>query len=116
VLKQDVDTDVQGPDNDIHYSYGLHKRCSSITGSCEDFPQYEDCQGGSANFCSLWRSVGFLMSFAVIIELSTLIAYAVIISGGKQKRDFGWKVVCGLLAIGAMVQCAGMAIVVRPEF
>lgn len=52
------------------------------------------------------------MSFAVIIELATLIAYAVIILGGKQKRDFGWKVVCGLLAVGAIVQCAGMAIVV----
>lgn len=53
------------------------------------------------------------MSFAVIIELATLTSYAVIILGGKQKRDFGWKVVCGLLAIGAIVQCAGMAIVVR---
>ena len=56
------------------------------------------------------------MSFAVIIELATLIAYAVIILGEKQRRDFGWKVVCGLLAIGAMVQCAGMAIVVSLAF
>jgi hypothetical protein len=53
------------------------------------------------------------MSFAVLIELATLMAYAVIILGGKQKRDIGWKVVCGLLAVGALVQCAGMAIVVR---
>lgn len=52
------------------------------------------------------------MSFAVLIELATLMAYAVIILGGKQKRDIGWKIVCGLLAVGALVQCAGMAIVV----
>ncbi|SRR6266480_4411158 len=114
--KCEADTDVQDPDNDIHYSYGLHKRCSSITGRCEDFPQYEDCQSGSANFCSLWRSVGFLMSFAVIIELATLIAYTVIILGEKRRREFGWKVVCGLLAIGAIVQCASMAIVVSLAF
>jgi hypothetical protein len=56
------------------------------------------------------------MSFAVIIELATLIAYAVIILGGKQRRDFGWKVVCGLLAVGAIVQCASMAIVVSLEY
>lgn len=53
------------------------------------------------------------MSFAVLIELATLMAYAVIILGGKQKRDIGWKIVCSLLAVGALVQCAGMAIVVR---
>jgi hypothetical protein len=52
------------------------------------------------------------MSFAVIIELATFIAYAVIILGGKQQRDYGWKIVCGLLGVGAAVQCAGMAIVV----
>jgi len=113
--KHEVDLKVQGLDDDVHYSYGLHKRCSSVTGGCEDFPQYKDCQGHDANFCGLWRTVGFLMSFAIIIEMATLIAYAVIILGGKQKRDFGWKVVCSLLALGAMVQCASMAIVVSPR-
>jgi hypothetical protein len=33
-------------DNDpIHVSYGLHKRCSSITGQCTPFPQDQDCYG-----------------------------------------------------------------------
>ena len=52
------------------------------------------------------------MSFAVIIELATVIAYAVVILGGKQQRDYGWKIVCSLLAVGAVVQCASMAVVV----
>jgi len=52
------------------------------------------------------------MSFAVLIELATLMAYAVIILGGKQNREMGWKIVCSLLAVGALVQCASMAIVV----
>jgi len=103
---------LQGPDNDIRYSYGLHKRCSSVSGGCEDFPRYEDCEGTNASFCSLWRTTGFLMSFAVLIELATLTTYAVIILGGKQNREIGWKIVCSLLALGALVQCAAMAIVV----
>ncbi|KAF1817574.1 hypothetical protein P152DRAFT_454155 [Eremomyces bilateralis CBS 781.70] len=98
-------------DDLIHYSYGLQSRCSSISGTCSPFPQYEDCQGAGRSFCSMWRSVGFLMSFAVILEFACVVAYAVIILGGKGMRDYGWKIVTGLLGLGAMVQCAGMAIV-----
>lgn len=60
----------------------------------------------------MWRSVGFLMSFAVVIEGMTLVAFIVIVAGGKQKREQGWKVLGGLLAFSALVQCAGMAIIV----
>lgn len=60
----------------------------------------------------MWRTVGFFMSFAVVIELATLIAYAVIILGGVQCRSKGWKVVCALLAFAGIVQCVSMAIVV----
>lgn len=52
------------------------------------------------------------MSFAVIIECATLIAYAVVILGGKQKRDKGYKMVCLLLGVSGAVQCAAMGIVV----
>ncbi|KAF2091565.1 hypothetical protein K490DRAFT_31548 [Saccharata proteae CBS 121410] len=95
----------------VKVTYGLHRRCDSISGTCTDFPEYEDCHGDNWSFCSMWRSVGFLMSFAVIIEAAALIAYAVIILGGKQKRDKGWKIVCGLLGLAGAVQCASMAIV-----
>lgn len=103
---------IQRTGQKIHYSYGLHRRCSSLTDACDDFPQYEDCHGSNRAFCSLWRSMAFLMSFAVIVECATLIAYAVVILGGKQKRDQGWKIVCTLLTVSGLVQCAVMAIVV----
>ncbi|KAL8932801.1 MAG: hypothetical protein Q9216_006666, partial [Gyalolechia sp. 2 TL-2023] len=94
----------------IHYTYGLHRRCSSLTGTCEYFPHKRDCHG-DRYFCSMWRSVGFLMSFAVVIEGMTLIAFIVILAGGKQKREQGWKVITGMLVLTALVQCAGMSII-----
>lgn len=60
----------------------------------------------------MWRSVGFLMSFAVVIEGMTLVAFIVVVAGGKQKREQGWKVICGLLVLSGLIQCAGMAIIV----
>jgi len=98
-------------DGGRQFSYGLHRRCSSVTGVCDHFPKFEDCAGDKWSFCSMWRTVGFLMSFAVIIELATLTAYAIIILGGKQRRDKGWKVVCSLLVFSALVQLVSMALV-----
>ncbi|KAK3173440.1 hypothetical protein OEA41_006769 [Lepraria neglecta] len=92
----------------IHY--GLHRRCSSLTNSCDHFPQYQDCHG-DRYFCSMWRSVGFLMSFAIVLEGMTLITYIVILAGGKQKRESGWKILCGLHVLCGALQLAGMAII-----
>ncbi|CAO1603006.1 hypothetical protein XANCAGTX0491_006600 [Xanthoria calcicola] len=94
----------------IHYTYGLHHRCSSLTGTCDYFPRTQDCHN-DRYFCSMWRSVGFLMSFAVVIEGMTLIAFIVVLVGGKQKREQGWTVVSGLLLLAGLIQCAGMAII-----
>jgi len=99
------------PDGEVEYSYGLHRRCSTVTESCTHFPRFEDCTGDKWSFCSMWRTVGFFMSFAVVIELATLIAYAVIILGGVQCRSKGWKVVCALLAFAGIAQCVSMAVV-----
>jgi len=99
-----------GTDTTPHFTYGLHQRCSSVTGGCEPYPEFSDCER-DPSFCSMWRSVGFLMSFTVLIELATVVAYIIIIFGGKQMRDYGWKVIISLLAIITLVQCAGMAIV-----
>lgn len=59
----------------------------------------------------MWRSVGFLMSFAVVLELAGAVTYVLILLGDKRMRDYGWKVVAGLLALCALSQCAAMAIV-----
>ena len=61
----------------------------------------------------MWRSVGFLMSFAVVLEGMTLIAYVVILAGGMQKRASGWKILSALLLLVGAVQCTSMAIMVR---
>jgi hypothetical protein len=105
--------------NNIKFSYGLSKKCSEVTGTCEPFPAEADCLAsgpaggaGGETFCALWRSVGFAMSFAVIIELATWTAFAVILLGGVQQRNKGWKIVCALLATTALVQAFGMSVVV----
>jgi hypothetical protein len=60
----------------------------------------------------MWRTVGFLTTFAVAIQLAALVSFIVIIAGGVQRRVQGWKVICSVLTVGGLVQCAGMAIVV----
>jgi hypothetical protein len=96
----------------ITYSYGLHRKCSSLTGTCSPFPSAQDCEVTSTSFCALWRSVGFLMSFAVIVELAGLVALVVVLLGGVQQREKGWRVFVPVVGVAAAVQCAGMAIVV----
>ncbi|CZR60462.1 uncharacterized protein PAC_10358 [Phialocephala subalpina] len=102
-----VDTD----DGVFRKTIGLHRSCSSTNTQCQHFPQYEDCHGTDRYFCSMWRSVGFMMSFAAVLELVTIVAYVVVLAGGKQKRESGWKVLSFLLVVVGLLQCASMAIV-----
>jgi hypothetical protein len=60
----------------------------------------------------MWRTVGFLMSFAVVIEGIAIVAYLVILSGGKQLRESGWAVLSLIIVLSAMAQAASMALVV----
>jgi hypothetical protein len=53
-----------------------------------------------------------MMSFAAVLELVTLVAYLVVLIGGRQKRETGWKVLAFLLVAVGVLQCASMAIVV----
>lgn len=62
----------------------------------------------------MWRSVGFLMSFAVVLEGMSLVAYMVILGGGKRLRENGWKALSLLILLSALVQAGSMAIVVSP--
>ncbi|KKK18176.1 hypothetical protein ARAM_004891 [Aspergillus rambellii] len=95
----------------LHYSYGLHRRCSSLTDTCETFPQREDCHGEDRYFCSMWRSVGFLMSFALVLEGMSVVAYLIVLSGGKRLRESGWKILSVMILLSAAVQAASMSIV-----
>ncbi|KAL4950969.1 hypothetical protein BDW69DRAFT_171016 [Aspergillus filifer] len=95
----------------FHYSYGLHRRCSSLTDTCESFPQHDDCLAAERYFCSMWRTTGFLMSFAVVLQGMSVVTYIIILSGGKRLREEGWKTLSIFILLSAFVQAAGMAIV-----
>lgn len=53
------------------------------------------------------------MSFAVVLEGMTLAAFAILLVGGKQKREQGWGVLTILVALAAFAQAIGMALMVR---
>ncbi len=93
---------------------GLHRRCTSSTGTCSPFPDEARCEGDGRSFCSMWRTAGFLMSFAALAELAALVGFVIIMAGGKVKRQGGWKVLGGLLGLVAAAEFAGMAVVVSP--
>ncbi|RYP77461.1 hypothetical protein DL769_003415 [Monosporascus sp. CRB-8-3] len=90
---------------------GLHESCSSLDDpQCRRFPDDDDCRGDQF-FCSMWRSSGFLLSFATIVELATLITFMVVMAGGKYKRETGWKLIGAFLLADAAIEFAGMGIV-----
>lgn len=113
----------------IHKQIGLHKQCSNTATishispfsepirkaddlTCTAYPRYVDCHDGDRYFCSMWRSVGFLMSFAVVLEGMTIAAFVVLLVGGKQKREQGWGFMATMAALAALVQAVGMSIVI----
>ena len=96
----------------IRISYGLHKRCSSIRGKCEPFPQKDDCRSEDRYFCSMWRSTGFAVNFSLMVELACIVAYITILFGGRVVRESGWKILAGLLSLVALGQIVAMALVV----
>lgn len=60
----------------------------------------------------MWRSVGFLMSFAVVLQGISIVTYIVILSGGKRLRENGWGLLSLLIVMSALLQAASMSIVV----
>jgi formate hydrogenlyase subunit 3/multisubunit Na+/H+ antiporter MnhD subunit len=52
------------------------------------------------------------MSFAVVIEGMTIAAFAILLAGGKQRREAGWGALTVLALISAVVQAISMALMV----
>lgn len=52
------------------------------------------------------------MSFAVVLEGMSIVAYLVILSGGKRLRENGWGALSLLVLTSVVVQAASMSIVV----
>lgn len=112
-----VSMDVQAHNSDKTFSQhlGLHHYCNTALPDkpCRMFPDEEvDCDPNDRYFCSMWRTTGFLMSLATVAELATLVGFVVTIGGGSVKREYGWKVLAGLLALVSVVQFAAMGLVV----
>jgi hypothetical protein len=60
----------------------------------------------------MWRSVGFLMTFAVVLMSLGIVAYVIILSGGKKLRETGWGVLSTIIILSVAVQVASMALIV----
>ncbi|KAK0719748.1 hypothetical protein B0H67DRAFT_163099 [Lasiosphaeris hirsuta] len=101
------------------YDYiGLHERCTSISASpaaapeCFHFPDARRCEASDGrSFCSLWRSTGFLMSLATVVDLAALVGFLVIMAGGKVKRESGWRILAFMLGVVAGLEFCAMALV-----
>lgn len=52
------------------------------------------------------------MSFTVVLEGMSIVTYLIILGGGKRLRENGWRVLSLLIILSAIVQAAGMSIVV----
>lgn len=52
------------------------------------------------------------MNFSVVLELATLVSFAVVLLGGRSNREQGWKMCVGLLGVVVVCQVAAMGIVV----
>jgi formate hydrogenlyase subunit 3/multisubunit Na+/H+ antiporter MnhD subunit len=63
----------------------------------------------------MWRSVGFLMSLAVVLEGMTIAAFLILLLGGKQRREQGWAVLSIFVAIAAVVQAGSMSLTVSKD-
>ncbi|KAL7938916.1 hypothetical protein V8C35DRAFT_289546 [Trichoderma chlorosporum] len=91
---------------------GLHKSCSSLDDPhCRDFPSKELCQYGERYFCSMWRTVGFMASFVIVLCLATLVSFALVMGGGKYRRETGWPFVAALLTFVSVVEFIIISIV-----
>ncbi|KAK6329771.1 hypothetical protein TWF696_003634 [Orbilia brochopaga] len=97
----------------IMQTYGLHHRCRSGPGtidSCEPFPLESDC-ADDEHFCSLWRTTGYLMDLAVSLEVLIIAAYVIILIGGRERREKGWKLLSSLLFVNVALQLIAMSLV-----
>ncbi|KAK5987521.1 hypothetical protein PT974_11652 [Cladobotryum mycophilum] len=91
---------------------GLARSCSTLGDpECRSYPYKELCQDGGRYFCSMWRTVSFIASFAVILCLVNLITFALILGGGKYKRETGWPFIGAMLTMIATLQFIIISIV-----
>jgi hypothetical protein len=105
-------TEITKSGNAVYDNIGLHRRCMSThPDGCVPFPDEAGCEANS-HFCSLWKTTGFLMSLAAVMDLVTIVGFLVIVAGGKEKREMGWRLLCGMLGVVAALQFGAVAVAV----
>lgn len=108
-------TSADGESNSKHI--GLHYICSNLDNPpCRVFPREEQCQGDGRYFCSVWRTVGFLVSVAAIFHLVGLVSFVIVLAGGKYKREIGWRVLSPGMLLVAVIEFAALGVVVSLFF
>lgn len=110
------------PGTRVHDRIGLYTRCMWIEGSetCTHFPDDKKCAAAGTNgsgdggeaLCSMWKTTGFLMSLAIVAELVTLVTFLIVMAGGRQKREAGWRVLGVMLGVIGLLEVMGMGFVV----
>ena len=97
----------------VRITYGLTKRCSSITHSCRPFPAASDCSRAlkRKTFCYLWRSSGWANSVAIVLEAMIIVAFAVVLFNDRKKFNWGYRFLAGFIALCGLVQIVPTAIV-----
>lgn len=100
-------------DNRLTQHIGLHRSCSNFRDSpCRPYPSEAQCEGDEAVFCHMWRSAGFIANLAAALHLVMVVVYILLLNGGKQRRESGWRLLAGLLAAIAVVEYAIVGVIV----
>ncbi|KAK4050214.1 hypothetical protein OIO90_005196 [Microbotryomycetes sp. JL221] len=51
------------------------------------------------SFCDSWVTAGYAQQVALVFGLASVLASLIILLGGRQKRETGWKLISGLLTV-----------------
>jgi len=65
-------------------------------------------------FCELWRTAGYLVQISIALCIATMICSLVILLppfAGRKRREEGWKVLAGLIALNVAAQCTATALI-----
>jgi hypothetical protein len=96
----------------VYKRVGLHQTCTNLPEPrCTTFPDEQLCTGDERTFCDMWRTVGFLANLSAIVHLAGVVAFVVVMAGGKYQRERGWPLIGGLLAVASVVEFFIIAIV-----
>jgi hypothetical protein len=97
---------------------GLYQRCTTMTATgnttkCIPFSEAYQCSGTGSAHCAMWRSAGFLMSLAVVVELAAAVGFVVVLAGGKARRETRWRLLGWLVGVVAGLEFGALGLVVR---